>query len=807
MSSEQPLDPEWIEQTKRQIRSLVNEIAQFARSEMSAEEFYGEFLPRVVTALAAVGGVVWTLGDQGRLGLKYQVNLQASLLPQKSQEDQVRHGRMLQRVMATRETILVPPQSGFGEEEQGGNPTDFLLVLGPLKTELEVVGVVEIFQRPDTAPSTQKGYLRFLEQMCELAADFLKSRQLRHFSDRQVLWTQLEEFARLVHSSLNPRETAYTVANEGRRLIECDRVSVAIKKGNRCVIEAVSGQDMFDKRSNTVRLLNKLATVVVAAGEPIWYTGDTADMAPQVEDALQEYVDESHSKTVAVLPLRRAGPSEAEKEQPDEPQNVPPAVGALIVEQIEDSRVASSLYQRVDVVCRHSATAMANAMEHENLFLMPLWRSLGKSRWLIEARNLPKVLLALAALAVVVAVLAVFPTDFKLVSKGTLEPIVRRDVFPGIEATVEKVEVKHGDRVNEGTVLVRMRDPTLGSRLVEMQGNCLATLEAVNTLGRRLSNSRLNLTPEQQMQLTGERVELEAKLNSYEAQLAVLREQAKQLTVVSPIKGRVNSWDIDLKLQERRVRPDSLLVKVADPDGPFQLELQVPEDQLGHIAIAQNKLDAELRERLADAIGEQLREPVRQKLIAELRAATAGRAAPASAVVAGDDANPATAPAAGADGAASGDSTPSKPPAATAPEETSDAELERQVEAKLPERLSAAVEEASAKIPQRKLREKLSELTGTTVEDRLPVNFIIATDPGSSHRGWITEIHEYAEVHGEEGNTVLVKVAIDRDQIDPKDLRQGTSVSAKVICGRASLGYAWFHSVGAWFRKMWFRWF
>ena len=144
--------------------------------------------------------------------------------------------------------------------------------------------------------------------MCELAGDFLKSHQLRHFSDRQVLWARLEDFTRNVHASLDPIETAYTIANEARRLIECDRVSVAIRKGNRCTIEAVSGQDVFDKRSNTVRLLGRLASAVVATGEPVWYAGDTRDLAPQVEDAVQEYVDDAHSKMIAVLPLGRPKP-------------------------------------------------------------------------------------------------------------------------------------------------------------------------------------------------------------------------------------------------------------------------------------------------------------------------------------------------------------------------------------------------------------------------------------------------------------------------------------------------------------------
>ena len=53
----------------------------------------------------------------------------------------------------------------------------------------------------------------------------------------------------------------------------------------------------------SITLLGQLATAVTATGEDLWYTGDTSDLAPQVEEALDTYVDESHAKAVAVLPL------------------------------------------------------------------------------------------------------------------------------------------------------------------------------------------------------------------------------------------------------------------------------------------------------------------------------------------------------------------------------------------------------------------------------------------------------------------------------------------------------------------------
>ena len=245
----QSLSESEIEDARRQISTLIAEIADLSRQNLSPGQFYEQFLGRLVTALAAIGGVVWTATENNQLTLQYQMNLQHTGLLE-SEDKKQQHGRLLYKVMNNPDVVsgngvLVPPHSGAGEDE-AANATGCLLVFGPLRTDLEMVGLVEIFQRPDVATEVQQGYLRFLLQMCELATDFLKSHQLRHFSDRKALWERLEDFTRGVHSSLEPRETSYTIANEARRLIECDRVSVALRKGNRCTIEAVSGQDVFE---------------------------------------------------------------------------------------------------------------------------------------------------------------------------------------------------------------------------------------------------------------------------------------------------------------------------------------------------------------------------------------------------------------------------------------------------------------------------------------------------------------------------------------------------------------------------------
>ena len=172
------IDEGAIHRAKQEIQGLVQEVVELSRSEIEPTEFYAALLDKSVTALAAVGGVVWTQEEGTPLGLEYQVNLRETGLAE-SEEAQMQHGRLLQQVIAKGEPALIPPHSGFGDspdgEDAAANPTDFLLVLAPIKSDRGVDGLVEIFQRAGARPTTQRGYLRFMSQICELAGEYLKT--------------------------------------------------------------------------------------------------------------------------------------------------------------------------------------------------------------------------------------------------------------------------------------------------------------------------------------------------------------------------------------------------------------------------------------------------------------------------------------------------------------------------------------------------------------------------------------------------------------------------------------------------------
>ncbi len=286
---------------------------------------------------------------------------------------------------------------------------------------------------------------------------------------------------------------------------------------------------------------------------------------------------------MAVLPLRRTPLVEKEKERPDDANETSPPVGALIVEQIEDSRVPAKMVQRVEVVSQHSAMALANCLEHEGLFLMPVWRTLGKSRVLTHARTLPKVVLAVAGVVAAALVLVLVPAELKMNSNGTLEPIERRDVFAAVDdARVDKVLVEHAQNVQAGQLLVRLKNDRLDEQLPQVRGDLVRTQHAIDALNYKIVQQReliqnrdrdSEYQSEQASDLQGQVLQQETQLTNLKTQLRVLERQEKDLEVRSPVDGQVITWELEKKLDKRPLQRGARLLQVADADKGWRVEV------------------------------------------------------------------------------------------------------------------------------------------------------------------------------------------------------------------------------------------
>lgn len=579
----------------------MDEVAALAKTDLPAREFYAALLDRTVRSLAAAGGAVWLRRPNGLI-VEYQVGLgQTRFADGSGAADS--HLRWVESVSQASEVQVLPPNSGSSREAASANTSEFLLLAGPLKTDDEPFGVIEIFQRSGCSPAAQRGYVQLLGVLCETAADFERHRQLLELRKLESLWNQFDRFADVAHGNLDLDTTAYTIANEGRRLIECGRLSVAVSRGRRPRLAAVSGLDDFDRRSNVVRLLEHLSTAVLSIREPLWYRGESTHLSPQIETALEEYVEESHVRMLAIVPLI---PAEHEHAAP-RPESLRHEslrpVGALIVESFEAPADEDALRQRVGIVARHATNALRNALTYRNIPFSPVFLALGRMSWFVRLRQLPFTVLALIVIAAVAAGLALIPGDFSVEGRGELRPEVKRDIFAPNDGIVDELHVQHGDAIDKhdsekpnSGLLLRLRNLELEfeqSRITGEKQTAETELAAVQA-------ARLGAKPdspesrEQYNQLTAKEEELKEHLKSLNTQLAVLRSQQAALSVHSPIAGEVLTWNVSQSLETRPVKRGQILLTVAQTDGPWVLEMHVPDNHIGYVLDAQRDLQPEL---------------------------------------------------------------------------------------------------------------------------------------------------------------------------------------------------------------------
>jgi multidrug efflux pump subunit AcrA (membrane-fusion protein) len=575
--------PEPAAHVAQTLRALTVEIAELSQSEIEPSAFYAEFLERVIAGLAAHAGGVWMKSPRGVMELQTQASLERTLtLSTARQREQ--HAQLLAHAAAREQPWAVPPHAEVDHVSGVANPSPFVLLLCPLVCEGQTLGVVEIVQRVAASPAAQAGYLRFLGQLCAIAADYYQRHQARLLRAQQQGWLRFNELVSSLYRSLDVPATAFAIANEGCRYIGCDRLSVAVRQGRACRIAAVSGEDTVNPRATVVRRMSQLARVVAASGEPLWHSGDSSSLAPQVEQAVQEYLDESNARHLAVLPL--LAPREGDETSSEGRGEI---VGALILEQFASGSFQEAQRLQAQTVAQHAAASLHNAQQYHRLFLLPLWRALGNAAWVVRARTLPKTLLVVLALVGTCAALALVPADFDIEVRGRLEPKLRREIFVPMDGQIEEVHVKHGQLVEEGAPLVRLRNQQHEYQMASLLGE-------IQTVDKQLAARRATRlasdpsSPDHRnrvAQLAAEIEEFTAQQANLQRQLELLKLQAEELSLISPIRGQVITWNVTDLLAARPVQRGQSLLRVADTAGPWVLELNVPDRRIGHIREAE----------------------------------------------------------------------------------------------------------------------------------------------------------------------------------------------------------------------------
>ena len=598
---------EEMRRARDRVRTLARQVELGARSDVAPEQFFAKLLDVLRECLSAPAAAVWTL-DAGAVTLAHERGLgEAGFLDVPRPERAI--GPLISSTLATGES-----SAKDGSDPGEKLPTAHLYLTAALVTEGTPSGALQVLQRADTPAPSRAGFLQFVEELAGHASEFLTRQKSRARQGGDLaagnFWGEFEKAVLLLQRARGVKDVAGVAVNESRRLLDVDRVSLIRRRGRKFPVEAVSGQDTVHKRANLIRRASRLAKAVMRTREPLLFTGGhrgtggltgasggafsaaaakgdgETELPPQISEPLSAFLEESGSRMVAIVPLFAADRDLGKEDLPPDERHrrkPPEVLGALIVEQIGESRLAPGLTAKLDLLNDHVAAALQTAREDERIFLRGPLRVLGRASEYLHGRKLVKTLAIGGALAALALSLWLVPYPYRVTGEGVLVPAEQRRVFAPFDGEVIAVLVEGGDRVAAGDPLLRMRNVDL---VEEVAGTTVTISEKqteARSLGAQADAADRRGDEAEATRLRSERDVVEVELAGLVERLERLKEREAKSVVRSPLSGTVATFQLERLLRDRPVGRGEVLLEVMDDQGPWRLELAVADTRAGHL--------------------------------------------------------------------------------------------------------------------------------------------------------------------------------------------------------------------------------
>ena len=564
MSSQEELR---LDQVKERIRRLVTEVQNLSETACDPDEYFPQFLQRTVEASSARGGVVWLSGRDGQWVPRYPWRVEGLGLADDADVQQLHQKLLAQATRDGRPVVVAPagPGGPGSDVSDTTHPGSSYLIFAPIVVESRTLGVVETVYDPGRDPDAYRGFAEFCQQMARYASGFLGRFQLRQTLEERELWSRIVGYVGAVHDSLDPVRVAMQVVNLGRDLVGADRLSVGVRRGRRVRILAVGGQDTVHQQTQLAKGLAALGRAVCDHGEAVDYHAESEPQAREqrpraLADAIGRFAEAAECRHARALPL----------EHNDE------TVGVLIAERMSDPALSESAMSRLDMVARQGAAALANARTYRAIPMLWLMRALA---WVLGVRWV-RAAVVLLVLGAVAGVLFGVRSTLWLDGDACVVPERVRTVYVQTEGVVSGVLADHGDRVTAGRVVLRMSNPELDLKCAETQSQLVQAEGMVKQLEAQLRENPHDPS-------VGGRLNQElARRDGLRRQRALYGVKLKTLTLTAPITGVVTTMNVRDRLADKPVKVGDALMEVADTDGPWVLDVRLPEHHMGGLVQA-----------------------------------------------------------------------------------------------------------------------------------------------------------------------------------------------------------------------------
>ncbi len=419
----------------------------------------------------------------------------------------------------------------------------------PLRYNNEIVGAV-IFLQSVRSEDQKKAVFQLFQWGCV----WLESTLEAAHEEQQHLDPIVSDLVQLALQDIPVEVSGHQICNLLTQQLECKRVALGIMKGLQVHTLALSHQLRFDERATHVREMEAAMEEAVDQNQVLIY--------PQPDKMLSSITHKQHALSAAyedtcVLTIPFSDTTNT--------------IGALVLLRPRNHPFTGQELKALQYTAQLLGPALALRLRDEDSFFKQSLKGFKKKiKTLFGTGHLP-LKMFLLGLAALLTTLTLLKTTHYTYAKSSLEGAIQQVIVAPQNSFIKSAEVRAGDKVRSGQVMVRLNDRDLKLE----QDKLLSARDKTNKEYREA----LALRERAKVSI------LSAQIAQVDAQLGLVQEKLKRSRLKAPFSGIVVSGDLSQSLGAPVEKGDQLF-EIA-PLGDYRVALSVDDHDVSKLKIGQ----------------------------------------------------------------------------------------------------------------------------------------------------------------------------------------------------------------------------
>jgi RND family efflux transporter MFP subunit len=411
----------------------------------------------------------------------------------------------------------------------------FSVLAAPLMDRENLVGVVEAINRLDGMPFDEDDEF-LLSTISETANNALHNADLLQAERKVEVLEALVKVSGEITSTLDLDRVLQAVVNEPASVIPYERAAIALEQRGKLQMRAITGQPRINPQDPDVVRLQALLQWASLSNAPMLVAqrGDEIEVDREESRAkFQAYFAETGMRGFHSMPLA------------DDDGRV----GILSYESSDPDFLSVAHLEMIKVLSGQATVALRNASLYREVpFIDLLEPILARKKKFLAMERGRRALMVVGIFAALIF-LAFFPLPLRVDGPAIVAPAHTAPVQPEVAGVIQKVDVREGDQVQQGTVLANLDDWQYRSELAAAQAKYET---AISQMDRALATDD-----------GAEAGRLRAQADLGSAQVGRARERLDKTFLRSPIAGRVATPHIE-DMAGRSLNPGDTFAEIVD---------------------------------------------------------------------------------------------------------------------------------------------------------------------------------------------------------------------------------------------------